>query len=109
MVELATTFVVVESKDTEIVTKADRLIPMCRLIQGLSCSWGYGADMLRLQWAVLKAMWCCGRGSRCVVVETDARLKQGSRVLKVAFSTLLFKLVDFSIIKAVLVKCWVSR
>ena len=46
-----------------------------------------------------------GRGSRCVVVETDARLKQDSRGLKVAFSTLLFKLVDFSIIKAVLVKC----
>ena len=45
-----------------------------------------------------------GRGSRCVVVETDARLKQGSRVLKVAFSTLLFKLVDSSIIKAVLVE-----
>ena len=50
-----------------------------------------------------------GGGSRCVVVETDARLKQGSRVLKVAFPTLLFKLVDFSIIKAVLVKCWVSH
>ena len=51
----------------------------------------------------------CGRGSRCVVVETDARLKRGSRVLKVAFSTLLLKLVDSSIIKAVLVKCWVSH
>ena len=60
--------------------------------------------MLRLQWTVLKAMWCCGRGSRCVVVETDTRLKQGSRVLKVAFSTLLIKLVDYSIVKAVLVE-----
>ena len=69
----------------------------------------YGEAMLRLQWKRLLKVDGCGRGSRCVVVETDARLKQGSRVLKVAFSTLLFKLVDFSIIKAVLVKCWVSR
>ena len=45
-----------------------------------------------------------GRGSRCVVVETDARMEQGSRVLKVAFSTLLTKLVDYSIVKAALVE-----
>ena len=69
----------------------------------------YGEAMLRLQWKRLLKVDGRGRGSRCVVVETDARLKQGSRVLKVAFSTLLFKLVDSSIIKAVLVKCWVSR
>ena len=60
--------------------------------------------MLRLQRTGLKAMWCCGRGSRCVVVETDARMKQGSRVLKVASSTLLTKLVDSSIVKAALVE-----
>ena len=62
--------------------------------------------MLRLQRTGLhvQAMWCCGRGSRCVVVETDARMKQGSRVLKVAFSTLLTKLVDYSIVKAALVE-----
>ena len=60
--------------------------------------------MLRLQRTGLKAMWCCGRGSRRVVVETDARMKQGSRVLKVAFSTLLTKLVDYSIVKAALVE-----
>ena len=60
--------------------------------------------MLRLQRTELKAMWCCGRGSRRVVVETDARMKQGSRVLKVAFSTLLTKLVDYSIVKAALVE-----
>ena len=70
---------------------------------------GYGEAMLRLQWKRLLKVDGCGRGSRCVVVETDARLKRGSRVLKVAFSTLLLKLVDSSIIKAVLVKCWVSR
>ena len=69
----------------------------------------YGEAMLRLQWKRLLKVDGCGRGSRCVVVETDARLKRGSRVLKVAFSTLLLKLVDSSIIKAVLVKCWVSR
>ena len=69
----------------------------------------YGEAMLRLQWKRLLKVDSCGRGSRCVVVETDARLKRGSRVLKVAFSTLLLKLVDSSIIKAVLVKCWVSR
>ena len=38
------------------------------------------------------------------MVETDARMKQGSRVLKVAFSTLLTKLVDYSIVKAALVE-----
>ena len=38
------------------------------------------------------------------MVETDTRLKQGSRVLKVAFSTLLLGLVDSSIVKAVLVE-----
>ena len=69
----------------------------------------YGEAMLRLQWKRLLKVDGCGRGSRCVVVETDARLKRGSRVLKVAFSTLLLKLVDSSIIKAVLVKCWVSH
>ena len=69
----------------------------------------YGEAMLRLQWKRLLKVDGCGRGSRCVVVETDARLKRGSRVLKVAFSTLLFKLVDSLIIKAVLVKCWVSH
>ena len=71
----------------------------------------YGEAMLRLQWKRLLKVDGCGRGSRCVVVETNAtcRLKRGSRVLKVAFSTLLFKLVDSSIIKAVLVKCWVSH
>ena len=69
----------------------------------------YGEAMLRLQWKRLLKVDGCGRGSRCVVVETDARLKRGSRVLKVAFSTLLLKLVDSSIIKAVLVKCWMSH
>ena len=58
---------------------------------------------------MLKAMWCCGGDSRVVVVETDARLKQRSRVLKVVFSTLLFELVDSSIVKTVLVEVWVSR
>ena len=38
------------------------------------------------------------------VVETDARMKQGSRVLKVTFYTLLTKLVDYSIVKAALVE-----
>ena len=69
----------------------------------------YGEAMLRLQWKRLLKVDGCGRGSRCVVVETDTRLKQDSCVLKVAFSTLLFKLVDSLIIKAVLVKCWVSH
>ena len=38
-----------------------------------------------------------------MLVETDTRLKQGSRV-QVAFSTLLLELVDSMIVKAVLVE-----
>lgn len=46
---------------------------------------------------VLKARWC-------VVVETDARLKQSSRVLEVTFSTLLVRALDSSSVKAELVE-----
>ena len=48
MVEVATAFAVVESKDTDIVTKADRLIPLVMVVN-FTVLYEEGGELLRTE------------------------------------------------------------